>query len=437
MTTITFDCIVQGESLPFKIDIDICKRIFELRKKVYYSLHEESAPKIEDIVLWKQQRLKTLTIEKLKILGCECEELSDTTETIKNAFKLPLKQNHTHIIVSIKIKLKCIILGETSTFPVKVNINDDVYTLKKSILKEINFPKNKDLTLWKVNVTMNDEIFEKNEEELKCKCRKLSDILETVKKKLKWIKINDINVYTKTWKAEKDEPKAYITFLHGHADRIDFHDHVFSKFSEAGIEVNAFDRRGHGRTCKEVGNPIIGGSWKDAIKDITEFIEKQNRKEGIPHYLMGHSMGGALALYYAAVCDQPLDGYIALSPLLKIVSVPLIFHVGRLFNKLLPYFVIKIDDKPEKFASNFSFSQVFVDKNFKNDKKRHLPILLMYGVGDNVSKTVAISNFYNLIEDSVEKIKENVHFGNNKSEVINYCKNWILSGGKHVESSEN
>ncbi|CAG8741767.1 1445_t:CDS:2 [Cetraspora pellucida] len=201
MTTIPFDCIVQKESSPFKIEIKIDERISELRKKVYDSLHEESAPKIEDIILWKKnskimRRLKTLTIEKLKILGCECIELSDITETIKNIFKLPLKQNHTYIIVFIT--------------------------------------------------------------------------------KLTWMKINDISIYIKTWKAETDDPKAYITFLHGFADRIDFYDHIFTEFSEAGIEVNAFDRRGHGRTYKEVGNPIIGGNWKDAIKDITKFIEKQN-----------------------------------------------------------------------------------------------------------------------------------------------------------------
>ncbi|CAG8578770.1 14870_t:CDS:2, partial [Gigaspora rosea] len=488
---ITLKCIVQGETPPFNVDININEKVSELREKVYDFVHEKSDPKIKDITLWKvnvpenckiikdsiknnnkrdderiKQQLKTLTIEKLKILGCECEELSDTTETIQNIFKFSLKQINLYIIASI---------GETfaSAFPVKVNFNDDVYALRKSILKEIYAPKNeKDITLWKVNIPMNHEIikeFKKNIT-IEDKCKKLSNILEPIKDIFEF-PLNEENVHV----IISIDLKAYITFLHGFVDRIDFYDHIFSKFSKEGIEVNAFDRRGHGRTSKKVGNSKIGEGWKDAIQDIKKFIEKQeqreNRKKEAPHFLMGH---GVLALYYATICDQPLSGYIALSPLLKALSVPQIIHAGKLFNKLLPYFAIKVDDEPEHYASNYSFSQLyeedtylnkyititeaidfikngskllkknFLDENFNKNAERCRPILLMYGIGDNVSKTGAVKEFYNLIEEKMmDKDSENEHFhclhyGNTKDGVIDYCKNWILSGGKHIKkNSEN
>lgn len=82
-----------------------------------------------------------------------------------------------------------------------------------------------------------------------------------------WMKINGVEVYTKTWKP-KNEPKAYITFLHSYVDHIGFYDHIFCKFKDNNIEVNAFDQCGHGRTWKKNANPNVGKGWGSAIEDI-------------------------------------------------------------------------------------------------------------------------------------------------------------------------
>ncbi|CAG8806868.1 9710_t:CDS:2, partial [Racocetra persica] len=226
------------------------------------------------------KQLKTSLVEKVFIH--KCEKLSDNKEIIKDIFTPHPKKNR-----------------ETSklAFPVNVNQYTNIYVLKKFIFEKITVPKNKDLILWKVDISMNDEKIEqlKNVSSVEEvfnyeyeKCEKLSNITKTIDKELVWMKINDIEVYTKTWKA--DDPKAYVTFLHSSVDHIGFYDHIFSKFKDNNIEVNAFDRCGHGRTWKKNGNPSVGKGWDVAIKDIKKFVMKQNRKQEAPHFLMGHGV---------------------------------------------------------------------------------------------------------------------------------------------------
>ncbi|CAG8854727.1 20849_t:CDS:2, partial [Gigaspora margarita] len=156
------------------------------------------------------------------------------------------------------ITLRCIVEGEISAlaFPVNVNKYTNIYTLSKSIFEKIIVPKNNDLVLWKLEKSSSVEKIFNHE------CEKLSDISKPIHsifefplkeknihiivsfEELMWMKINDVEVYTKTWKA-KNEPKAYITFLHSYVDHIGFYDHIFSKFKDNNIEVNAFDQCGH------------------------------------------------------------------------------------------------------------------------------------------------------------------------------------------------
>ncbi|CAG8551933.1 2336_t:CDS:2, partial [Racocetra fulgida] len=126
---------------------------------------------------------------------------------------------------------------------------------------------------------------------------------------------DDVEIYTRTWKAVSDKPIATVVFIHGFGEHVKRYNHVFDKFGRENIEVYAYDQRSFGETVKRNKNP----TRLVAPTDITEALISR-RREGIPQFLMGHSMGGCLVLNY--VIDGPekhnIAGLLCTSPLIKL-----------------------------------------------------------------------------------------------------------------------
>jgi acylglycerol lipase len=118
---------------------------------------------------------------------------------------------------------------------------------------------------------------------------------------------------------------------------------LFPTLASSGIQVHAFDQRGWGRSVHKPSDKGLTGPTTQVLADITAFI-KPLLPSTVPLFLMGHSMGGAEVLCYAA--EGPLDtrkhirGYILESPFIAFhpSSKPSAVTVvlGRLAGKLLP-----------------------------------------------------------------------------------------------------
>ena len=111
------------------------------------------------------------------------------------------------------------------------------------------------------------------------------------------------------WQA--DAPKAVILALHG------FGDYAPSTFAKAapywakrGFTVYAYDQRGHGRNADNRVWPGADTLIADAAA-ITKAVRALH--PGLPLYLLGHSMGGGVALA-AANAGADIDGLILAAP---------------------------------------------------------------------------------------------------------------------------
>ncbi len=126
-----------------------------------------------------------------------------------------------------------------------------------------------------------------------------------------YITSDGLDIYTKTWEPAADQKvKATVVFAHGLGEHINRYNHVFSNFTENGIKVHAFDQRGFGQTARK--NGIIGHNegFKQVMKDMKDASERV-RIDGVPHFVMGHSMGGCIALNFAIEHPENLTGCIA------------------------------------------------------------------------------------------------------------------------------
>jgi alpha-beta hydrolase superfamily lysophospholipase len=107
-------------------------------------------------------------------------------------------------------------------------------------------------------------------------------------------------------------PRAVILALHGFNDSRNFMVEPAAALNEAGVAIYAYDQRGFG------GAPNRGvwaGSATLAADASTAARLLQDRHPGVPLFVLGESMGGAVALLAAASASPPpVAGYVLLAP---------------------------------------------------------------------------------------------------------------------------
>ena len=106
-------------------------------------------------------------------------------------------------------------------------------------------------------------------------------------------------------------PKAAILALHGFNDYSNAFAGPGAFFAGRGVALYAYDQRGFGETAKR-------GLWpgEEALADdaITALRLIRSSHPGLPVYLLGESMGGAVAMVAARRLDAPMDGLILVAP---------------------------------------------------------------------------------------------------------------------------
>lgn len=114
----------------------------------------------------------------------------------------------------------------------------------------------------------------------------------------------------RVWKAER--PKAVIVALHGMNDYAKAFEMPGAWWAREGITVYAFDQRGFGESPQHgiwAGGDVLAEDARDLVALV------RTRHPGKPVYLLGESMGGAVAIV-AATGEEPLaaDGLILSAP---------------------------------------------------------------------------------------------------------------------------
>lgn len=111
------------------------------------------------------------------------------------------------------------------------------------------------------------------------------------------------------WQPEADV-KAILQVAHGMTEHMGRYERFAADLCSHGIAVAGFDLRGHG---KNPGNPEIAsfgeGGWEATIEDMHLFFkELQNRFPGVPHYMIGFSLGSFLLREYLGKYPEDVSG---------------------------------------------------------------------------------------------------------------------------------
>lgn len=107
------------------------------------------------------------------------------------------------------------------------------------------------------------------------------------------------------------EVKAVLQIAHGMTEHMGRYETLAADLCRHGIAVTGFDLRGHG---KNPGDPSVAsfgnGGWAATIEDMRLFYKLlEQRFTGVPHYMLGFSLGSFLLREY--LTKYPEEGEIA------------------------------------------------------------------------------------------------------------------------------
>lgn len=116
----------------------------------------------------------------------------------------------------------------------------------------------------------------------------------------------------RSWLPADGRPKAAVVALHGFNDYSNAFDGAGRRLATQGVATYAYDQRGFGASRE----PGIWPGTQTLVSDLKTAVEQVRRRHpGLPVFLMGESMGGAVVLTAMADKHPPaVDGTILVAP---------------------------------------------------------------------------------------------------------------------------
>lgn len=150
-----------------------------------------------------------------------------------------------------------------------------------------------------------------------------------------------LNLFYQCWRPG-GAPAAALAFLHGVGDHSGRIDRLALPLADRGIAVYAFDQRGFGRSPGRKGHI---DAWADYREDTRAFLGLvQEQLPGAPRFLMGYSLGAAVALDYILHSPEGLNGAIFSGAPIEPAGVanPFQIALARVMSRVLPTFAIQM-----------------------------------------------------------------------------------------------
>jgi acylglycerol lipase len=146
--------------------------------------------------------------------------------------------------------------------------------------------------------------------------------------------LGGLRIYWQAW-LPSAAPRASVVIAHGAGEHSGRYAHVAARLVADDYAVYALDHRGHGQS----GGPrALIDRIDHAVTDLDALVvQAHSEHPHAPVYLLGHSMGGTVALRYALRHQDRLSGLILSGPLAALDATPAPVRVmARAFSAIAP-----------------------------------------------------------------------------------------------------
>ena len=174
-----------------------------------------------------------------------------------------------------------------------------------------------------------------------------------------------IKIFYRQYQAESE--RARMVLSHGVGEHSGRYGNVIERVLPKGFSVWAPDHRGHGQSGGKRGHVLNFVQYLTDLR-LTVELAKKNMPGEMPCFLLGHSMGGLIALYFAQHYPELIDGVVASSPCLgMVIEIPAVKKVlGSFMSYVWPGMTM---------GSGLDATKISRDENvvsaYKNDSLVH------------------------------------------------------------------
>lgn len=143
-----------------------------------------------------------------------------------------------------------------------------------------------------------------------------------------------LSLFSQCWLPE-EKPKAVLIISHGLAEHSGRYSNVVDYFVPKGYAIYSYDQRGHG---KSEGVRSYISDFSEYVKDFDTFVELVGNEQQGKKFLIGHSMGGTIAVAYAIKNQKTVSGLLASATVLEIGSSvsPVLVAMAKVLSALVP-----------------------------------------------------------------------------------------------------
>jgi acylglycerol lipase len=263
--------------------------------------------------------------------------------------------------------------------------------------------------------------------------------------------VEGVKIFTREWQPS-GKPRGVVVISHGLNAHSGLYQWAAEQFTAGGLAVYALDHRGRGRS---EGERFFVKKFAHWTKDLATFIDiVKAREPGLPVFLLGHSAGGVIACGYTLEHQDQIAGlicedfaYQTPAPDLAVAIVKGISHVAphahvlKLKNEEFsrdPAVVAAMnadpllanESQPSETVAELARAADLLEKSFQ---RITLPLLILHGTADKVTKPSGSKEFYEKAgaSDKTLKLYEG-HFHDllndiDKELVIADIKSWIAA----------
>jgi alpha-beta hydrolase superfamily lysophospholipase len=136
---------------------------------------------------------------------------------------------------------------------------------------------------------------------------------------------------------QAESERARMVISHGLGEHSGRYANVIERLVSKGISVWAPDHRGHGRSGGRRGHVVGFGQYLSDLRTTVD-LARQDMSAAMPCFLLGHSLGGLIALSFVQRYPDFVDGVVVSSPCLgMVIDVPALKKVlGSLMSRVWP-----------------------------------------------------------------------------------------------------
>lgn len=147
--------------------------------------------------------------------------------------------------------------------------------------------------------------------------------------------IRSLNIYYQSWIPDID-PKAVLLIVHGLGEHSGRYTNVVNHFVPLGFAVYGFDLVGHGRSDGGREQVERFEDFSDTLSTYFEMI--RSWQPGKPIFLLGHSMGGMISIYYLLENQSKFTGAIISAALIRVPDniSPMTVTLGKILSAIAP-----------------------------------------------------------------------------------------------------